>query len=128
MKLVFTLRMPRANTPGGWTGADKVYARVFPLASKAATREAEALATPGRYGYDFGGGWCASVRVQVVDDARGRAVKKASVGFAGYDWMIDSIRRLGSICSLPCPRTRCMCDYHGGGVVEGPVRAHEHWA
>lgn len=41
--------------------------------------------------HDFGDGWRASVRVDIVTAAEAQKARKNSAGFAGYDWLIKNI-------------------------------------
>ena len=40
------------------------------------------------WSYNFGDGWCATVRARIVP--KGEKLKKSD-GFCGYNWMVDSI-------------------------------------
>jgi hypothetical protein len=55
----------------------------------------------GSYYYNFGDGWGASVSVRKVTAAQARKIERKSVGFCGYEWMIDSIIRDGEILVEP---------------------------
>ena len=103
MNLCFTLTMPGVKTWNGtWSGAENLYARVVSFRGK---KDIEArLPLAGRcFDYDFGDGWRASVSVREIDGREVRKVRKASRGFCGYEWMIDSILKDGRIIG---PTTR----------------------
>lgn len=53
----------------------------------------------GYYHYNFGDGWAAGIHVKKVDSRKALKAKKESVGFSGYDWMVDSILDYGEILS-----------------------------
>ena len=98
MLIAFELSMPNNNAWNGrWTGEDQCRARVVSIRSqKAASR----LLEKSSHYYDFGDGWCARVSVRQVDATEARRLRKHSVGFCGYDWMIDEIRAYGRIKPL----------------------------
>lgn len=51
----------------------------------------------GAHPYNFGDGWLARVDVSQVDAKEASRLRKASKGFCGYEWMIDSILTRGMI-------------------------------
>jgi hypothetical protein len=94
MLLAFELSMPGVNSWNGrWSGEQKPHVKVLNVGAKC-------LAKPGRYGYDFGDGWRASVTVREVDGKTARKLRRESAGFCGYDWMCDEIRFDGRIKTL----------------------------
>ena len=99
MILVFILSMPENNAWNGkWSGGGKFYAKVENLgSSKRAVSEAGKILEGQPYDYDFGDGWTAMITVSEVDAKGAREARKASRGFCGYDWMVDSIIRHGKI-------------------------------
>lgn len=81
--VIFKLSMPNVGSWNNkWTGGGNCYARVRP------DRQVPKEIIGKSFCYNFGDGWTACVEVanNVV-----KAIMKKSVGFAGYDWMIDSI-------------------------------------
>ena len=99
MALCFTLSMPGvASWNGKWTGADTLYAIIRNVRkTKAATEKAQALIKTGYFYYGFGDGWAAAVTVRAVDAREAAKIRKASKGFCGYDWMVESIIERGEI-------------------------------
>ena len=96
--LCFKLSMPGNNSWNGrWSGDGRFYALVRKFTS--AKEKAKAILTLAvkSYGYDFGDGWYARIDVSEVTAQEARAVRVKSVGFAGYEWMVDSILRHGRI-------------------------------
>lgn len=108
--LLFELTMPRNGSWNGqWTGAKNIYARKRRVSEEVAKRVmADATSHPiyegifspkligqseleASFGYDFGDGWYANIKVTQVPAKVANSVVKKSVGFYGYDWMIDSI-------------------------------------
>jgi hypothetical protein len=86
--------MPSNNAWNGkWSGADKMYVRTRSFSRQSAAKILERL----NYSYDFGDGWRASVEVSEVTGDHKRKLDKASAGFCGYEWMIDSIIAHGKI-------------------------------
>jgi phenolic acid decarboxylase len=52
----------------------------------------------GKYfSYSFGDGWRAGVSVEMIDGIEKRKRVKINAGFAGYNWMADSICTWGDI-------------------------------
>ncbi|MBA2877997.1 hypothetical protein HNR63_001051 [Anoxybacillus kamchatkensis] len=91
----FTLTMPNVGSWNGrWSGEKDLYVKFRTLKNKDAERVKE-----GNYYYDFGDGWGANVNVRVVDSKEKQRLQRKSKGFAGYDWMIDSIIENGEIIS-----------------------------
>lgn len=91
MTLAFILTMPSNNSWNGrWTGDDKLYARVQSV--KKLAHEIE-----GHHYYNFGDGWLACVEVRQVDKSEAARLRRKSVGFCGYDWMISSLLSHGQI-------------------------------
>ncbi len=101
MALAFILSMPRkASWNGKWSGEGKCYAIVRKVGrSKQAKDKAAKLAAEKSFYYDFGDGWGASVAVREVDDNEARHLRRQTLGFYGYDWMVDSILEKGRIAS-----------------------------
>lgn len=97
--LAFHLSMPGvASWNGRWSGEGHNYVIVRSLGrSKEAGRIEAQIEAQSPYGYAFGDGWYASVRVESVDPATARKLRSKSSGFCGYDWMVDSIIDHGEI-------------------------------
>ena len=92
MILSFTLSMPNIGSWNGkWTGANNLYARTNKFNGNGMLEKANAILNKGYFHYNFGDGWSAGVRVEKVDSKTAAKIRKASKGFCGYDWMIDSI-------------------------------------
>lgn len=98
MTLLFTLSMPGNNSWNGrWSGQGKAYTVTRKFSGKKGAAKAQAILDKGYYGYSFGDGWRAGIEVKCVGAAEIRAARKASRGFCGYDWMVDSILSHGAI-------------------------------
>jgi hypothetical protein len=93
MIIAFVLSMPSVGSwDGKWTGASNYYAKTRNIGrSKAAIEHGKEILEKGSYGYNFGDGWYASVKVQEVTAKEAGQIRKKSKGFCAYDWMIDSI-------------------------------------
>lgn len=91
--LVFELSMPNVNTWNGkWTGEGRYYALIKNLGKSKSARELEEkILSKKSFGYDFGDGWFARIDVRRVSGREVTAIRKKSVGFCGYEWMVDSI-------------------------------------
>ena len=89
MKLCFELSMPNNNAWNGkWTGDEKCYAIIVNTKQKERARE---VLNKGYFRYNFGDGWVAGISVREVDAKEATRMKRKSVGFCGYNWMVDSI-------------------------------------
>ena len=76
---------------------DRVHAILKPVRGKQAVSHAEAVVAGGPYAYRWADGWCASVSARIIEGTATRRIRKASCGFAGYDWMVRSIWLNGEI-------------------------------
>ncbi len=101
MLVAFFLSMP--NSPswnGKWSGAGRKYVIVkrFNKTIKA-TEKARKILADGihGYGHSWSDGWSARVDVKEVTTEQARQLRKESVGFAGYDWMVNTIMLYGKI-------------------------------
>lgn len=98
MYIQFTLSMPNVGSWNGrWSGRENLYAVVHSFTGKLGTAIAKAMLAKRSFYYNFGDGWGASVSVSEITGAEVRRVRKASKGFCGYEWMIESIRSHGVI-------------------------------
>jgi hypothetical protein len=100
MKLIFKLSMPNCNSWNGkWSGEGDLYARVRSVGtSKAAIEKARKILDKGYFYYNFGDGWGAAVEVYECTSTKEKySIEKRTRGFAGYEWMIDSILEWGAI-------------------------------
>lgn len=93
MILSFTLSMPgRASWNGRWIGQEKSYVVVRNLGnSKKSIEKGKRLADYGYFVYDFGDRWRASIEVKEVSSKEAIGLRRKSIGFCGYDWMVQSI-------------------------------------
>lgn len=97
MLVSFELSMPMNNSWNGkWSGEGRCYVRVRNVGtSKKAREKWEKLI--GHHSHRWDDGWTACVTVREVTSTAASKLRKQSVGFYGYDWMIDSITRCGEI-------------------------------
>ena len=92
MLVSFELSMPSAASwTGKWSGEGRPYVRVRKVNAELAKTLRE------NYFYRWDDGWCVRVDVSIVDGRAAAKLRKKSVGFSGYDWMIDSILERGYI-------------------------------
>jgi hypothetical protein len=90
MRLIAELTMPNVGSWNGtWTGRDRKYTKVF---STSASKKSEKHI--GNYYYNFGDGWGANVEIRYAEPR-----ERVSNLFAGYEWMINSIKLYGDILS-----------------------------
>jgi hypothetical protein len=99
----FELSMPNVGSRiGRWSGEGRYYVRIRKFGrSKATEEKAAKILAEGSYYYNFGDGWWASISVREVTASEAAKIERKSVGFCGYDWMIDSIIRDGEILLKP---------------------------
>jgi hypothetical protein len=96
-RVLFTLTMPGRNTWNGkWSGDERNYTIVRSLGPVALER---VFGPPGKrdhasFGYSWPDGWHAQVEARIVAP---RERPRKSDGFCGYNWMVDSILRYGTI-------------------------------
>lgn len=97
MLVSFELSMPGSPSWNGrWSGEGRLYALVKNVgASKKARAKWEKLI--GNHTYRWSDGWCASITVREVTSSAARQLRKDSVGFAGYEWMVTALGRYGRI-------------------------------
>jgi len=92
--IVFELTMPHVNSWNGkWSGADRRYIR---------TRDERTVPKEcwgKEFDYRWDDGWGALVSVKRMRVSEARKLERLSAGFAGYDWMINSIIKRGYIAS-----------------------------
>lgn len=102
MILSFELTMPSVNSWNGrWSGADKKY-YVIRKTSKTWIHKQDhfgVLLAKGfdSFYYNFGDGWGANVRVEIITSSEAKKRRKVSAGFCGYEWMINTIMYDGYI-------------------------------
>ena len=92
--LHFKLSMPQNNSWNNkWSGDGKDYSIVSKFRKSSQNDDLIPKILAGSYYYSFGDGWAASVDVKEVDAGQASKIKKNSLGFCGYNWMVDSIIR-----------------------------------
>lgn len=85
MILAFELSMPGNNSWNSkWSGEGRSYVIVK-------TFTAKKLIEQRSFHYSWGDGWGARIDVREVDAAEARKLRKNSLGFCGYDWMVKTI-------------------------------------
>lgn len=109
VNLSFELTMPNVGSWNGkWTGADKKYYIIKKVSDRYFESDIKKLFTKSdqikpqigakaNFYYNFGDGWGANVEMQIVTTDEAKKRKKNSKGFAGYDWMVESIILIGEI-------------------------------
>lgn len=101
MKVSFELTMPNVGSWNGkWTGAAKKYYKIRTLRFKSTQKTVNDLLVGKAFRnfyYNFGDGWGANVRMEIVDAKEARKRENNSAGFCGYEWMIESIIKHGKI-------------------------------
>jgi len=97
----FELTMPNVGSWNGkWTGEGKKYWIVKSFSEKFFKSDIEKLFEDklyNNYYYNFGDGWGANVRMELIDSKIAQYRRKNSQGFWGYDWMVNSIMKKGEI-------------------------------
>jgi len=100
--LSFELTMPNVGSWNGkWTGADRKYYVIRKVSDRylKSKDHLKELIEKGQdsWHYSWNDGWGANVRVQKIDSIEAAKRRKLSKGFAGYEWMINSILFYGEI-------------------------------
>lgn len=99
--LSFELTMPNVGSWNGkWTGSDKKYYIAKSISDKFFKSDIEPLLekeNKANFYYNFGDGWGANVKMEIVTAQENRVRIKNSKGFSGYDWMVKSIILTGNI-------------------------------
>lgn len=94
--LLFTLTMPNVGSWNGkWSGDGKLYCR-----SRKLSKDLETALDDKSFFYRWDDGWTACVSVKKLPATEARKFTKKTLGFAGYDWMIDSIIKKGEISNV----------------------------
>lgn len=84
MVLKFTLRMPNCGSWNGrWSGDERSHTVCKTFRRRSDIEKYEKL-DKHYFIHDFGDGWRASVRVDIVTAAEAQKARKNSAGFAGY--------------------------------------------
>jgi hypothetical protein len=102
MLISFELTMPNVGSWNGkWTGADKKYYIIKNVSTSYVKKQVFfkkllEKKTDNWY-YRWNDGWGANVEAEIVDAAEAHKRRKMSKGFAGYDWMVQSIISYGII-------------------------------
>lgn len=92
MLIKFTLSMPnKGSWNGRWSGENNLYARVISFKGKEKESLAKELLDKGYYNYNFGDGWSMGISLEKIDSKEATKIRRASKGFCGYDWAINSI-------------------------------------
>ena len=89
MLMLFKLIMPNVGSWNNqWTSQEKIFCVVRQVHK---TICEDVLKNGPSYRYSFGDGWTAAVSCEVINASMAKKMRRLSKGFAGYDWMIDSI-------------------------------------
>lgn len=92
-RVEFQLTMPGKNSWNGkWSGEDKFFA-IYKNMTEKKVKELELSEEVKQYGYSWGDGWRASIKVRILKKGE---KKKKSEGFCGYNWMVSNIVMYGS--------------------------------
>lgn len=111
MTLCFTLTMPgRGSWNGQWSGQENLYAVLESFASKKAKAKAAEILTKGHYSYSWSDGWRALITVYEITRQDANKIRKHSMGFCGYEWMVRSILSYGKILDDSQLPTQQICD------------------
>lgn len=102
MLVSFQLTMPNVGSWNGkWTGADRKYYVIRKLSDRymKSKEHFKDLLEKNRdnWHYSWNDGWGANVTAEIIDAKEATKRRKNSAGFAGYDWMVDSIIYYGEI-------------------------------
>lgn len=87
---------------GKWSGEGSVFAKEV-LLTKERKQHLESLGidckkgVKHKFSHDFGDGWVAEINMTVGNKKDFKEIMKASQGFMGYEWLIDSILKYGKV-------------------------------
>lgn len=99
--LSFELTMPNVGSWNGeWTGSHKKYFIIRKVTAGLFKEKIKPLLNEmphKNFYYNFGDGWGANVKMEIINSCEGNNRRKISSGFCGYDWMVDSIMANGKI-------------------------------
>ena len=89
MILAFELSMPRNSSwNNNWSCEGRSYVIVKTFRDH---EKAKKLIEQRSFHYSWNDGWGARIDVREVDAAEARKLRKKSLGFCGYDWMVKTI-------------------------------------
>jgi len=86
----------KGSWDGKWTGEGELYARCRHYTKVETDKIMEGKPSESWH-YRWDDGWAAQVSALVIDAKKAAFIRKHSLGFWGYDWMIDSIEKHGKI-------------------------------
>lgn len=118
--ILYTLTMPHSGSwDGKWTQEGKLHCvtRKYNAASDVPDK---VLSTQDYY-YDFGDGWGASISCSEISAAERQSYRRRSMGFCGYEWMVNEIEAYGRIKSLDERRAETALARGGKELMEGGV-------
>lgn len=98
MIVAFKLSMPGSPSWNGkWSGEGRLYCLTRSFTGKKGEEKAKKLVDDGPYGYHWEDGWSASISAEIVTAPEAAKLRAASMGFASYNWMLESIVLYGRI-------------------------------
>lgn len=102
MIISFELTMPNVGSwNGNRTGSDNKYYHIVSL-NKARKKLVTELVNNNKtnFSYNFGDGWVANIKMEIVD--KNEAIRRRNLlsGFRGYQWMCHEILEHGKIFTL----------------------------
>lgn len=102
MIVSFELTMPNVGSWNGkWTAADNKYYHIVSLNKEQKRKVTELInSLKTSFYYNFGDGWGANVKMELVDGREAGKRRKKSKGFSGYQWMCAEILEHGRILTL----------------------------
>ena len=96
--LGFYLSMPNNNGWNGrWSGDGGKYVIVKKFTGAKGKEKTKSLLQNSYHRHSFGDGWVAGIEIKELTPEVARKDKKSSLGFCGYNWMVDSIILKGKI-------------------------------
>ena len=96
MIIAFILTMPNVGSWNGkWTSEGNLYCITKKFSGNAGNAKAEELINKKHWRYSWNDGWSAGIEARVVDGRTAAKMRRASKGFYGYEWMVDSIIQHG---------------------------------
>jgi hypothetical protein len=90
--LAFIISMPNCGSWNGkFSGESNFYCNIQKFKEAEYKKDNLCNIVDKSFYYNFGDGWGASIKVELINNKTATQYRKMSRGFMGYEWMIKSI-------------------------------------